>query len=178
MIDESSRLLVSDHSAIVHALTNVASALDIGPNGYQVAVYGYSRSVNEKFDLDAHTNKQELLTSLANANLLTRLHYDSADASTAVEYLTQTALTPIHGDRANYPDIVVFITDPHSASSTRLSALDRLRLANKASAVMVVSIGSGSSPVEQLGGTVVHIPNNGNVAATLTSSLLNFIQHC
>ncbi|XP_052803702.1 vitrin-like [Mya arenaria] len=180
LIDESSTLLQTDHQAIVRSLTDVARALNIGPTEYQVGLYGYSNHPTEKFDLDANTYQNELVQSIQQADLLQRNHFAS-DASAAVEYLVSTALTPQHGDRAGYPDSVVIITDPNSSRRTHLTALDRFTLENRASNIMVVSVGGSgilSSPLEVLGGTIDHVHSSLTMDKELTPKLLAFLQHC
>ncbi|KAH3699295.1 uncharacterized protein LOC127861262 [Dreissena polymorpha] len=180
LVDEGSRDLHSHHNDILLGLATVVSSIPVGVSQNQVALVAYSNQVSPKFDLDDHTNQASLLQSLQSSNILIGRTVAS-DASVAIEYLVHTALSPSHGDRSQFSNTVVIITDSDSGQGTRVTVQDHAVLASQSNNVLVVSVGRPlglNNPVETLGDTVVHISGSTNLSSDLAAKILAFLKRC
>ncbi|XP_052255027.1 collagen alpha-3(VI) chain-like [Dreissena polymorpha] len=179
LVDEGSRDLHSHHNDILLGIATVVSSIPVGASQNHVALVAYSNQVSPKFDLDDHTNQASLLQSLKSSDILVGKNMGS-DATMAIEYLVHNTFTPSRGDRSQFINTVVIITDSDSAPLSRIMFLDHAVLASKSRDVLVVSVGPsmGSNAIEELGDSVVHINNSPNLSSDLAAQILAFLKHC
>lgn len=181
LVDESSRALRQDTTEIVQTLSSVIQQLDIGPNANLVGLYGYDTSIHTKFHLDQYTDKGSLLMHLQRDNVFSRFHLPRKDDAQAVEFLVDYAMNSKQGDRPDFPDAVVIIGDPTTASITQVSVADRIQLNAKSHDVIVVSLGSTSSKEDLLAtdrNHMIHIPDTSSLDQVLIPKLLELLNQC
>lgn len=181
LVDESSRVLKQDQTLIVNAMVNVIRQLSIGSSANMIGLYGYDTSIHTKFPLDKYQDKTDLLQAVQNANLFSRFHLQRTDTAEAIAFLVDHALTTQQGDRPAYPDAVVIIGDPITASISSVSFGDRLALAGKSQDVIVVSVGSSGDDTEQLASDknhMIHVPTISAFDTVLTPKLVELLLKC
>lgn len=181
MVDESSRVLRADTLEIVQAISDVIKQMDIGMNANLVSLYGYDTSVHTKFALDKYTDKTTLLNELQSSNLFNRFHLPRTDTAEAIAFLVDHALTAQQGDRPDFPDAVVIIADPSTASISNIAFRDRLQLAGLSHDVIVVSLGSNKDEAQQVATDnthVIHVPATSYFQTVFVPKVLQLLQQC
>lgn len=140
LVDETSAVVSTQQQAVIQTIMDVVKKLDIGVQNNLVGLYGYGDNLDPKFDLQQNTDKLSLLTALQSQQFRTKDR--TSDIHDAIHGLTHHALQPGSGDRSNYPDAVVLISD--SAVSGRVHNLlrDRSDLQKASHDVIIVSVGT------------------------------------
>lgn len=144
-MDETSKVLQSEHTAVLRTISKIAQRLDIGSTENLVALYGYdSRHTLKKFDLRQYSDKIQLLVALQSQSLTSspEHHHHHANTEEAIRYLVDHILKPQAGDRPGYPDAVVFIGDHETSSHLHLDLHKRQELQRASQDVIFVSVGS------------------------------------
>ena len=143
LIDGRSQVVANEKSYLTTALLAIAKRLDIGMTENLVAVYTYDQTLHEKIGLQQSTDEAGLISNLQYLTLDSQGYRHDTDA--AIHDLVNQVLTPKAGDRQNFPDAVVLITDARIAGRVHLSISEQRELQKASHDVIVLSVGSQSS---------------------------------
>lgn len=122
---------------------DVVKRLDIGMTDNLIALSGFADNIDIKFDLDRYTDKARLLSHLQSQTFSTRDR--RSDLHDAIQALVNHILTKREGDRASYPNAVVFISDSYTSHEVHMSTRDRLELHHVSHDIIHVSVGPPNS---------------------------------
>ena len=172
-------LASSFRTSISHSISliyDVVSYLIIGPHDNRVAVASFDDSVHGHWDLATYNDRTHLLRAISylRHNVTFRTH---GDVAKAVDVVVHNALSIQHGDRPNYANDVVIITDAHSAFHNNTL---KHSLHQKSRDVIVVYLGTDTTPntdVDELATRldhVIHVPNFSTMPAA-KAKLLNLL---
>jgi len=112
VVDESGSIGATNFDLMKNFLSRLVSRLGIESGNTRVGLITYSSAVGTGFNLsDYHT-----IASVQSA--ISSLHYPGGGTNTgaALTYVRTTMLTSAAGDRGNVPNVVVVLTDGHSAN--------------------------------------------------------------
>lgn len=120
---------------------DVVSQLHIGPYDNLVSLSTFDRSVNKQWDLKDHLSKNELLQAISNVH--GRVHFTAhGDIEEALKFLFKHIMDQHNGDRPQFPDDVIIITD--TASSFH-NPLLKQQLQSMSRDVIVISVGQATT---------------------------------
>lgn len=129
----------NEQSAVIQTIMNVVNKLDIGLTNNLVGLYGYGDDIDQKFDLNQYTDLQSLMAALQSQQF--RNNDRSSDIHDAIHGLTRHVLKPGSGDRTNFPDAVVLISDSLISGRVHNDLKDQVDLQRVSHDVIIVSVG-------------------------------------
>jgi len=112
VVDESGSIGATNFDLMKNFLSQLIGNLDIQSGRTRVGLVTYSSAVGTGFNLSDY----QTIASMQSAIL--SLHYPGGGTNTgaALTYVRTTMLTSAAGDRGNVPNVVVVLTDGHSAN--------------------------------------------------------------
>ena len=169
----SFRISISHSISLIYG---VVSNLIIGPHDNRVAVASFDDSVHGHWDLATYNDKAHLLQAISylRHNITFRTH---GDVAKAIDVVVHNALSIQHGDRPNYANDVVIITDVHSAFHNNTL---KHSLHHKSRDVIVVYLGTDTTQntdVDDLATRpdhVIHVPSYSTMSSA-KAKLLNLL---
>uniref|UniRef100_UPI00358EB0AE integrin alpha-11-like n=1 Tax=Myxine glutinosa TaxID=7769 RepID=UPI00358EB0AE len=111
---------IYDWSKVREFLIDVLKAFDIGPMHTQVGVHQYAEKWRVEFDLNTHTNKDDILET---AKQITQLMGLETRTASAMDKAREHGFTLDHGGRPEAAKVMVVVTDGESHDSAILPAV-------------------------------------------------------
>ncbi len=132
---------------ILTFMRNIVNGLDIGYTGYRVGLVRYSENADNIFYLNTYTSKSQLLNALIN------VQYIGSFTNTAggLREMTYTQFTSGNGDRADYPNVAVVITDGKSNIDANRVLSDAVTAQGLGIKIISVGITAATDPAEVKG---------------------------
>ena len=165
------QLFASSYSAStrlsIQLIHDVAANITIGRHDNLVAVGSFDDSVHAHWDLIRYYDKYHLLQAITKLqyNISFRSH---GDLENAVQVVVNNVLSVQHGDRVNYANVVVIITDTHSVFHNEIL---KRSLERKSRDIIVVYVGTDTSPNPEVDGLatghdhVIHVSSYSALAS-------------
>lgn len=153
MVDESSKVLRNEYTFITNGIESLVQRMNIGSKHNLVSVYGFDSQVNTKFDLDEHLTQADLISALQMTYFHINSYFARGDTSKAVDFLVNYATTHNAGDRPDYPDAIVFISDTVTSQTFHLNLIERTMLQHASQDIITVTVGTDSMwsiPTDQM----------------------------
>lgn len=183
LVDETSSVAKNELPAIIQIIKGVVRKLDIGVTSNLVGLYGYSNDLDQKFDLQQNTDLNSLLTAIQSQQFQT--HARIPDIHDVILDLTHHVLQPTSGDRTNFPDAVVLISDSVISGRVHGTAKDHFNLQKVSKDVISVSVGTKFSSANNanLDGLatdsnhIIHV-NDMYTATDLVDSIVALLKKC
>ncbi|KAL4228703.1 collagen [Mactra antiquata] len=146
MLEDSLNITRVDYHDLVMFVKSMVSQLGIGPQANQVGLSTFDSNIDHKWDLDRHVTQANLQAAL---DKLTFNHHtrNNADIHRVVDFLVDSALRHINGDRKLVPDTVVIFIDQMALVRLRDAIVNEKHLLDNVSRdVILVVVGPNSDP--------------------------------
>ncbi|XP_078660839.1 uncharacterized protein LOC144905190 isoform X3 [Branchiostoma floridae x Branchiostoma belcheri] len=136
LLDGSGSVGADNFNLVKQFAKRLVDNFDISQTDTKVGVVQYSSSSNVEFYLNAFSAKQPVLDAID------AITYQQGGTNTgaAITYTVQEIFTSANGARANYPDVLVVVTDGESSDDVAVPALSAR---NAGTLIYAVGVGNG-----------------------------------
>jgi Mg-chelatase subunit ChlD len=136
IVDASGSVGYSNYQLMKEFLVSTILNFDLEGGKMRVGVVSFSSNAEPQFNLNRYSARLEM------AEAIRKMPFSAGSANTAdaLRYVRQEMLTPGAGDRSDYPNVCVLLTD--GASNDQKTTLDEAALLRKAKC-QVVTVGIG-----------------------------------
>lgn len=137
MMDASGRVGYPNFNLIKEFVVKLVEQFDVEGGKIRIGLLTYSSTINLQFNLNQFTDRVSMFGAIRN----TSYPSGGADIAGGLNYARTNMFTSAAGDRANFPNIIVVITDgPSNNQNTTLSAATQVKNAN----IRIVALGIGN----------------------------------
>lgn len=138
LLDASGSVGLENYHKQKEFVANITQYFIIGQDNVQIGVTTFSSQVHNQFYMNQYHRRNALI------NAIKGMPYESGGTSTdtALRFVERNAFTKAHGDRDHVVNILIVMTDGHSAHPQD-TATEASKLHGRGVMVIVIGIGNG-----------------------------------
>ena len=137
MLDSSTSVGTENFKKMIKFTSNTVKAMDVDSGRFRVGLLTYNTNVRDKFQLNAHTDRDSLL----NAIEAMPYSYGNTNPAAAIRLGRSQMFTEENGDRSDVSNIIILVTDGESNMNTRKTIPEAEEARNAGIRLLVVAIG-------------------------------------
>ncbi|XP_071091672.1 uncharacterized protein [Haliotis cracherodii] len=144
LLDSSGSVGKTNFQKQLDFVSKFANSFSIGPQGVQIGVTTFATHPTNRFWLNSHTNKADLVKNIQ------AVPYSGGSTATdeALSFVKNQAFTKAHGDRDKVANILIVMTDGQSNVKAKTAAQAASIKKGTTWSVFAIGIGSGASKPE------------------------------
>lgn len=136
LVDESGSVGQNNFDVLKDFMNRIIQHLNIGPRDNQVGIATYASTARREFDLDSYSTKPSLIHAV---RYISFNHSGLSFVSRGLRLVASQFFNGTHGDRANYPNVLIILTDGDPLDPSR-AKLEASSLENQGVEIFVVGI--------------------------------------